>query len=232
MTNTLRYFCGWGLEYFPHFPFCLFNRDGLSLSFSFPVKSLKCILHQNTMSKDVKSYRAYIEHLQSSPQVQLHENKLSFISTVKMVLHFSPNMRAIIDMSRKLKFKVQFVALHFQIVKILSCLFSPGSALTSEGKSFIISPVTGNSSLSKRLRSPSFDFSCTWGTETKGHFNCLWICPHLSGRWAYISYPACTDLPAGTPPAKGPAAWRGTKAAQQRLCFVGFTVEQIGANLK
>lgn len=59
MTNTLRYFCGRGLESFPHFPFCLFNRDGLSLSFSFPVKSLKCILHQNTMSKDVKSYTAY-----------------------------------------------------------------------------------------------------------------------------------------------------------------------------
>ena len=59
MTNTLRYFCGRGLEYFPHFPFCLFNRDGLSLSFSFPVKSLKCMLHQNTMSKDVKSYTAY-----------------------------------------------------------------------------------------------------------------------------------------------------------------------------
>lgn len=58
MTNTLRYFCGWGLEYFPQFPLCLFNRDGLSLSFSFSVKSLKCILHQNTMSKDVKSYRA------------------------------------------------------------------------------------------------------------------------------------------------------------------------------
>lgn len=58
MTNTLRYFCGWGLEYFPHFPFCLFNREGLSHSFSFPVKSLKCILHQNTMSNDVKSYRA------------------------------------------------------------------------------------------------------------------------------------------------------------------------------
>lgn len=58
MTNTLRYFCGRGLEYFPHFPFCLFNKDGLSLSFSFHVKSLKCTLHQNTMSKDVKVYTA------------------------------------------------------------------------------------------------------------------------------------------------------------------------------
>lgn len=60
MTNALRYFCGRGLKYFPHFPFCLFNRDGLSLCFSFPVKSLKCILHRDTTSKDVKSYTAYM----------------------------------------------------------------------------------------------------------------------------------------------------------------------------
>lgn len=69
-----------------------------------------------------------------------------------MVLHFFPHMnesRHRYGWSWKLKFKIQLLAFHFQIVKILSCVFSPGLALTSEGKSFIICSVTGKPSLLK-----------------------------------------------------------------------------------